>query len=255
MDIFFAPPEFCFINERRILLDEDESRHAVDVLRKKVGDEIICTNGRGSRFYCTIEEIRKHSLSASIVQIEEEPENTTKVSIAMSTLRVPDRFEFFLEKVTELGVTEIIPMLLERSVSRPKESKQQGKHERWERLIISAGKQSRRFHFPRLHPLTTLSQAIEMSQLADHRLFFDENHEGTSLLPQSFTNQHTFFIIGGEGGFSVEERSQILNSGFAPISLGKEILRAETAGIFAASLAKASELMSLHNPEIHRRHD
>lgn len=238
MELFYAPPARINLDSNSLTLSDQEFLHATKVLRHKVGDVIHCIDGLGARYDATIEAIESDFLVASIFSKEIESPPKTRVSVAISLTKTSDRFENFLEKATELGVSEILPMISERTVSRPDERKREGKNERWERIILAACKQSQRYRLPILHPIQRFADIMKR----DDELKLIPYELSTKQGLPSMLRESVLFVIGPEGGFTVEEVIIAKTSGFKEISFGKTILRVDTAGIFALSLVRAEEL-------------
>jgi len=241
MELFFAPKSQINFDSNTLTLSEQEFLHATKVLRHKVGDLIHCIDGIGTRYDAVIETIDKHSLSAKITGTETQELPKTRVSIAISLTKTSDRFENFLEKSVELGISEILPMMTQRTVSRPSTHKREGKNERWEKIILSACKQSQRYHLPTLHPIQRFADVMKRT---DELKLIPYEFSTKQGLP-SMINQRMLFLIGPEGGFTPEEVIIAKTHGFKEISFGKTILRVDTAGIFALSLVRAEELRSV----------
>jgi 16S rRNA (uracil1498-N3)-methyltransferase len=238
MELFFAPQRQINSASNTLTLLEQEFLHATKVLRHKVGDMIHCIDGLGTRYDAVIETIEKNSLSAKIIETHVQDLPKTPVSIAISLTKTADRFEHFLEKSTELGISEILPMVTQRTVSRPNLHKREGKNERWEKIILSACKQSQRYHCPTLHPIQRFADVLKRTD--DLKLIPYEFSTKQGL--PSMIAKRVLFLIGPEGGFTPEEVVIAKTHGFKEISFGKTILRVDTAGIFALSLVRSEEL-------------
>jgi 16S rRNA (uracil1498-N3)-methyltransferase len=240
MELFYTPPETINLANKQILISGQEVHHIAKVLRKKVGDTLYCTDGIGSLFHTVIEEIDQNHLRAQIRDTKFEQEPETRVTVAISLMKAADRFEFFLEKATELGVAEIIPMITERTVSRPSEKQHEAKHERWMKIVHAACKQSQRLRFPSLQKITPYKKVLERDD--DLKLIpYELSAEHPNL---SFKGKRVLFVIGGEGGFSEKEVLAAKNTGFREMTIGGTILRAETAGIFVVSMVRAEALLT-----------
>lgn len=236
MDLFYAPPEA--ISGNMLTLVGEEKHHAVTVLRKKPGETLYCIDGEGTCYTSRIIEISKTALKAQIEAKEYEPEPRTHITIAISLTKTSDRFENFLEKATELGVSEIIPMLTARTVSRPREDQYQSKLERWRKIVLAAAKQSQRYRLPKVHPITPFNEVLKRPDEL-RVLPYEFSRKKIAL---SFVGKRVLFVIGSEGGFTPEEVEAALQAGFEEISLGRTILRVDTAGIFVAAMVRAEEL-------------
>jgi len=232
MELFYTAAEQVDINARILEIDGDEFHHMVRVLRKKAGDEILVTDGCGFRYEVTITDVGKKALRGAILShIHCEPP-ATEVTVAISLLKAPQRFDFFLEKATELGVSTIIPMITPRTISQPSSEKVQGKLSRWKTITLSAARQSKRLYLPALCAPLPFSKVLAL-QGYDVKLM---PYEGSTLPPMAHcAGKKVLFLIGGEGGFSAAEVHSAEAAGFSPLSFGNTILRAETAGIFAVA--------------------
>lgn len=215
------------INENIASLIDDECVHCTKVLRKKIDDEVFVTDGQGILYSGIISQISKKEVAISIVnEIENQPKPHTK-SIAIAPTKNIDRFEWFLEKATEIGVTDIYPFLSSRS------ERKVIKPERLEKIIISAMKQSKNFYKPTLHPISPIRQL-----LGDN--FSDQSKFIAHCMDPKFALQHRYksgsnaiVLIGPEGDFTEEEVDIAKKNDWEEISLGRSRLRTETAGIIA----------------------
>ena len=235
MELFYTSPENITLDAARLVIDGDEFHHLGRVLRKKKGDLILVTDGNGSRCEVRIVDIGKKSLEGEILDhsVVERPD--TGVTVALSLLKAPQRFELFLEKATELGVSAIIPMITARTVSQPTSERVQGRLSRWRTIVLSAARQSKRYYLPNLlEPLSfrqvTAIEGYDLKVIP---------YEGSDEAPEvQCAGKNTLFMIGGEGGFTEKEVVDAREAGFREISFGKTILRAETAGIFAVAFVR-----------------
>ncbi len=239
MELFYTSPENITLDAARLVIDGDEFHHLGRVLRKKKGDLILVTDGNGSRCEVRIVDIGKKSLEGEILDhsVVERPD--TGVTVALSLLKAPQRFELFLEKATELGVSAIIPMITARTVSQPTSERVQGRLSRWRTIVLSAARQSKRYYLPNLlEPLSfrqvTAIEGYDLKVIP---------YEGSDEAPEvQCAGKNTLFMIGGEGGFTEKEVVDAREAGFREISFGKTILRAETAGIFAVAFVRTQLL-------------
>lgn len=227
MQLFYHPE--LTINTKQFAFDKTESRHIVRVLRKKEGDTVFITNGLGQLFTSVITLTHNKKCLGTITNIEskKKPWNYY-LHIAIAPTKLIDRFEWFLEKATEIGIDEITPILCEHSERKVVKS------ERMEKIIQSAAKQSLKFHFPKLNEPLKFSQFINSE--FDGQLFIAHCEETDKKLLKSELKQHlkTTLLIGPEGDFSTKEIQQSLEHKFIPVSLGESRLRTETAGVIAA---------------------
>ncbi len=239
MELFYTSGENIDLCSQKLVVDGDEFHHLVRVLRKKEGDQIQVTDGNGLRCGVRIVDIFKTSLSGEILTLGRIERPKTEVTVAISLLKAPQRFELFLEKATELGVSSIIPMITARTISQPSGEKVQGKLNRWRTIMLSAARQSKRYYLPQLHEPLSFKKVLEL-QGYDLRLI---PYEGSEVPPKvKCAGKKTLFLIGGEGGFATGEVQAAEVAAFAPISFGKTILRAETAGLFAVAYVRSQLL-------------
>jgi 16S rRNA (uracil1498-N3)-methyltransferase len=210
-------------NENAEIIGE-EARHIVKVMRNKKGDEIFITNGSGSIFKTSIEKIDGDKIKLKLFQ-EYEYENRFKnIHFCLPKLKNPDRLEFALEKCTELGITKFLIFSSERTI------KKGNKTERWEKILLSAMKQSLRSFLPDLKT-TSLK---EISMLEGKKILFTQESVKRfdfNLIPG---NTNYYFIFGPEGDFTKEEFNLFVESEL--FNLGENRLRSETAIIKCASL-------------------
>ena len=239
MELFYTSPENITLDAARLVIDGDEFHHLARVLRKKTGDLILVTDGNGSRCEVRIVDIGKKSLEGEILDHSVVERPNTGVTVAISLLKAPQRFELFLEKATELGVSTIIPMITARTVSQPTSERVQGRLKRWRTIVLSAARQSKRYYLPQLGEPLSFRQVIAL-QGYDLKVI---PYEGSDEAPKvDCAGKNTLFMIGGEGGFTEKEVEDAREAGFREISFGKTILRAETAGIFAVAFVRTQLL-------------
>lgn len=216
------------INEL-VPLPEEESRHICKVLRLTEGDNILLVNGEGFEYEAEISVAHAKKCVVCITNskfIEKDPYH---IHIAIAPTKNIDRFEWFLEKSTELGIHEITPLLCENN------ERKIIKLDRSAKILIAAMKQSKRAYLPKLNELTTFDDFITLHPNAFIAHCYAE--EKNTLSP-SKAQKDTPVIIGPEGDFSEKEVKIALAKGYVPITLGKTRLRTETAGLYACSLLK-----------------
>ena len=219
-----------------VVLDEETSKHIVQVLRMKPGALLQLTNGHGHVFKAEITRDHKKSCEVRILQSFLHPPAIRKTAIAISLLKNASRFEWFLEKATELGVSEIIPLICERTV------KQHFRFDRMKSICISAMLQSQQSWLPALWEpvpfLTALSSADYDRKFIAHCI-----DDGEKNLPGFASQTESCIIfIGPEGDFSENEIESATAHHFIPASLGSTRLRSETAGLAAAVLLKLDNM-------------
>lgn len=214
-----------------ISLNEETSRHVVNVLRMKAGEQLHLTNGKGNLVTAEIVNNYKKHCEVIIKKVSMLPTSDRQVTIAISLLKNASRFEWFLEKATEIGVTAIIPLLCERT------ERQHFRKDRMEGLLISAMLQSRQSWLPELRePMKFNSYINEPYQ--DSNLFIAHcaEEDKRPLHVQIRASPHSHILIGPEGDFTRKEIEQALERKFIPVSLGNTRLRSETAAIAAVTL-------------------
>lgn len=210
-------------------LSDDIRHHAVTVLRMAEGEQLMITNGKGLSATATIQVAGKKKLSVQLHDFIEHPSIDRKLILGISLLKNAARFEWMLEKVTEIGITEIFPLRCERT------EKQHYKKERFEQIIISACLQSQQFHFPLLHEPIHFHELLQ--QQLPQQKFVAHCMEGEKTMLSSSTTD-AVLLIGPEGDFTAQEIEQAVALQFIPVSLGNTRLRTETAGVVGAVLMR-----------------
>lgn len=241
-DRFYIPPTDW--DTSALSLADDEAKHCTQVMRHREGDEIIVFNGIGDVARARIASIKKNVVTLECIRVEHIEQPTVRITLAPALIKA-DRWEWLLEKATELWVTEIQPLVTERCVVKLSAEDAARKHEKWQRLIIEACKQSRRAWVPVLHPVRRLRDWCDMSAKTNLSLVASLGDHAMPIkaaIKQSSKPTTARLIIGPEGDFSPEELQHILAEGFTPITLGSLTLRAETASI--AALAILNDLLS-----------
>ena len=226
--------------QKVIVLDEDTSRHIVQVLRMKTGDQLNLTDGKGNLITATIaDDHKKHCSVIADSTINQLPiaigTATRNIAIAISLLKNTSRFEWFLEKATEIGVTEIIPLICERT------AKEKFRFGRMQGICISAMLQSQQCWLPVLHEPVSFKKVIDQSH-QDQKFIAhcmdDAKRNLSDLVNESLSSQ--IILIGPEGDFTIEEVDMAIEHHFDAVSLGDTRLRSETAGVVAAALLQHS---------------
>jgi 16S rRNA (uracil1498-N3)-methyltransferase len=229
-----------FVNEVRrgeAELTGEEAEHLTRVLRAEAGQQFeICD---GARLYLgEIVEARKRSVRFRIVEELEAVEPAVRIVLMMSLIKF-ERFEWMIEKATELGVAAIVPVKADRS-EKGLELAARKRLERWRRIARAAAQQSRRANLPEIHAPVALREAP--IDLAQSRFYLEETPGCPLLLkavleaPERRAGAAVAILIGPEGGWTDRERSQLIAANWTPVSLGAQILRAETAAVAAAAV-------------------
>jgi 16S rRNA (uracil1498-N3)-methyltransferase len=219
-------------SSKTIVLDEDVSRHVVQVLRMKEGEKLNLTDGQGSLIEAAIGAAHKKHCTVEIITTSNQQSATRKVTIAISLLKNTSRFEWFLEKATEIGVYEIIPLVCERT------EKQKFRFDRMKSICVSAMLQSQQTWLPALNePMQFSNQTIQQfnhqQKFIAHCIDSDKQQLNDQTIKPS-----AIILIGPEGDFTKEEVELALKNNFIPVSLGETRLRTETAGVVAVALLK-----------------
>lgn len=224
MHIFYTPD----ITGNTYTLDETESKHCVRVLRLEKGDEITLVDGRGGLYQAILDDPNPKRCAVKVVHSElNHGQRAFTVQVAIAPTKNIERIEWFLEKATEIGINRVTPLLCHHS------ERKEIKHDRLEKVMISAMKQSLKAYLPQLDELTKFSNFIK--QPFDGLKFIahcDEQHR--ELLKNVVKPGANYLIlVGPEGDFSPEEIRMAVDAGFSPVSLGESRLRTETAGVVA----------------------
>lgn len=231
MRFFFVPD----LSASLITLDEDTSKHITGVLRMKVGDSLLLTDGKGGKATATIEDDHRKRCTVRVQESRFEQPVTPRITIAISLVKNAARFEWFLEKATEIGVTEIIPLICART------EKEKFRLDRLQNIITSALLQSQQCWMPQLQEPVLLDKV-----LLDNR---DANKYIAHCLPEQKTqlaampvSPSAIILVGPEGDFTTEEVEAAISQGFQPVALGNTRLRTETAGMVAATILRVGSL-------------
>jgi 16S rRNA (uracil1498-N3)-methyltransferase len=218
------------ISGKSILLDETESRH-LKVMRLGLNDTIHVTDGEGNLYESRITHIGRGQATAEILKsTKPQPEKDCSLHIAISPTKNIDRFEWFLEKATEIGVSEISPLICHRS-ERVKINT-----ERLQRILVSAIKQSLRTIIPRLNSPVSFNEFIKRNITGQGCIASCMQSDIKELQYVYTTGSDLVVLIGPEGDFTGEEIAKALEVGFKAVSLGESRLRTETAGVYISAL-------------------
>jgi 16S rRNA (uracil1498-N3)-methyltransferase len=230
---FYAPPSS--IRGSQVVLPDDEAHHAARALRKEAGDEIVVVDGEGGWYRVRLHHVQRQQVVGHVVNTRSEVgEPSVHVTIGMALLKTRSRFETFVEKAVELGVRQIVPL---RTARTERESL---RADRLRNVMIAAMKQCGRSRLPALAAPQSPVDALD-----DTTTWFicHETVDPTTslwrILPETPTAQRLGLLVGPEGGFTEDEVDRLRADGGTPISLGARRLRAETAGIVAATTALA----------------
>jgi 16S rRNA (uracil1498-N3)-methyltransferase len=238
------------IQSSTLLLYGDEHHHLSRVARIKPGEEAWLFDEQGTNYLAKVEEIKKDMTRLSILQILDKNKPKIKITLAQALLK-SKKMDIIIQKSTELAVTNIIPVVTARTIVKVKE-KIRKKIERWKKIALEAAKQSQRSFLPSILPPMSIEKLIERRR-EEKKLLLSENrgrylrdilieNSGSELKMQEPASS-VLILVGPEGGWTDEEEKYILNHGYEAVSLGGQILRAETAAL--CSLALISHFWNL----------
>lgn len=234
MTRFFISPEE--LQSKQILLTGENANHA-KVLRLKAGEEVLACDGCGNECVCVVVQIGAKDVELEVRQrMESQSEAAVRVSVYVAFPKA-DKLEHVIQKATELGAYEIIAFPSSRCVSRPDEKSLGKKVERWQKIAASAAEQSGRGRIPRVLTLPSYAAALERAAQAEKAILFYENEQSTTLrMALEEGEAKTFSLLTGpEGGLDMKEVEQAEKAGLRICTLGKRILRCETAPLCALS--------------------
>lgn len=227
MQLFYVPN----ISGAEVILDETESKHAVRVLRLQNGNQVEIIDGAGGFYKAQIADANPKKCRLNIVESQKEfGKKDFHLHIALAPTKNIDRFEWFLEKATEIGISEITPLITshsERKVVNP---------ERLEKILVSAMKQSLKAYLPKLNEVTAFKELVVSNKTKNKYIAYCDDIQKTHLKNIVAEGQDILILIGPEGDFSHEEIKLAIENGFSVVSLGNSRLRTETAGIVACHI-------------------
>lgn len=230
---FFVEPSQ--IQDKRIVITGNDVNHIKNVLRMKIGEEIAVSNGiDGKEYRCGIEELGEDQIVCTLRFIKEDGVELSSQIYLFQGLPKADKMELIIQKAVELGVHEVIPMATKRCVVKLDEKKAVSKINRWQGIAEAAAKQSKRGVIPQVHSVMNMKEAVAYAGEMEVRLIPYELAEDMAhtkqLIEQVKPGQKVAIFIGPEGGFEEAEVQMALEAGIEPITLGRRILRTETAG-------------------------
>ena len=225
MQLFYLPN--LDENSKKATFSREESRHLFKVLRKKINDTILITNGKNIFFNGKISSISKNNCEVDILNFEIKDKLEYSLHVVISPLKSNERFEWFLEKASEIGISEITPIICERS------ERKFLNENRLKKVLVSAMKQSLKSHLPKLNPVVTLKKFYK-NDFKEELFIAHCNDTNKDLLLNTLKpKSNSIILIGPEGDFTNNEVNQAIDLKFKPISLGESRFRAETAAIIA----------------------
>ncbi|MEC4005139.1 16S rRNA (uracil(1498)-N(3))-methyltransferase [Flavobacterium sp. SUN052] len=209
------------------VFDKEESKHIIKVLRKKESDILFVTNGLGFLFKTEIKLASDSKCTVSILSFQQQEAAKFHLHLAVAPTKMNERYEWFLEKATEIGIQEITPIICDHS------ERKVIKTDRFQKIIESAMKQSLHYFIPKLNEPITYKEFIKKEFIGQKFIAHCEELDKKSLKNELVSSQNCTILIGPEGDFSVKEIQTALDNKFIPVSLGNTRLRTETAAIVA----------------------
>ncbi len=236
---FFVEPGQ--IGQDRVVITGEDVNHIKNVLRMRTGEEIAVRNGSDDREYlCRIRELKENEIICEPAGIREGGSELPSRVYLFQGLPKADKMELIIQKAVELGVYEIIPVVCRRTVVKLDEKKEKTKLQRWQNIAEAAAKQSKRGIIPRVRGTMSFQEAIACSRCAEVRLIpyeLAEDMDQTRKIIEGLKpSQDVAVFIGPEGGFDEKEVERAVEEGVRPITLGRRILRTETAGMTVLSI-------------------
>ena len=229
------------VTEDIITITGSDVNHIKNVLRMKIGESILICDCNGKDYHCTIQSMDGQTVEAKVHSVTEtKTELATKIYLFQG-LPKKDKMELIVQKAVELGVTEVIPVMMKRTIVKLEDKKKEAKKiERWQSIATSAAKQSNRGVIPTVSEVVSYKQALERAKEMDLVLLPYENEEGMKAAREAIQSakgkQSVAIFIGPEGGYEESEIEQAREMGMIPVTLGNRILRTETAGLAMLSI-------------------
>ena len=225
MQLFYNPSINQGVNS--FVFDKEESKHIIKVLRKKEGDILYVTNGLGFLFETEISLASDSKCTVKVNSFEQQDRPKFHLHLAVAPTKMNERYEWFLEKATEIGIQEITPIICEHS------ERKVIKTERFHKIIESAMKQSLHYYLPKLNEPVLFKDFVKKNFVGQKFIAHCEETDKKSLKSELQTNADVTMLIGPEGDFSTKEIQLAIENKFVPTSLGQTRLRTETAAVVA----------------------
>jgi len=222
-----------------ITFDKEQANHITKVLRMNEGDRLIATLGDGTDMECVLASVGK--ICQAEIQREYKNENETKHELALfQSVIKNDKMDFVIQKATELGIKRIVPVITRRTVVKTEDEKRESnKVERWQRIALEACKQCERGCVPKIENIMSFEEAIKEFEAYPQRIVAYEEENTKSITAAVRQNTDTAYFIGPEGGICENEMEMLKAVGAESVSLGKRILRAETASVACGAVILA----------------
>ena len=240
MQRFFVEPYQIDEETNHIHINGTDVNHIANVLRMKTGEELWISDGGKKEYRCTIESVSQDEVLLHIIYAQEPNYELPSRLYLFQGLPKADKMELIIQKAVELGAYEVIPVETKRCVVKLDGKKAAKKVDRWQQIAESAAKQSKRMLIPNVHQVLTFKEALKYAESMDIRLIPYELARGMletkEILSAIQPGQSVGIFIGPEGGFEEKEVETAISEGVKPITLGRRILRTETAGLAILSV-------------------
>lgn len=234
------------IFNQEVVFDQEQVHHLVHVMRYETGRQVYVVDPTQKKYLVTLTIEEKQVKGQVVHEIMQSSELPCRVVIAQSIIK-GDRFDYFLQKAAEFGVSDIVPLITKRTVVKVMDEKKDKKQQRWQKIVIEAAEQARRSSYPLVHDTMSLDELLRQFDAVDYKLVAYEEANEHSVLKDVVTSlkagQSLLLVVGCEGGLEQQEVSKLEAHGYRTCALGPRILRAESAGIYA--LAAISYEMEL----------
>lgn len=233
---FFVEPYQINENDKSVIIMGGDVNHIKNVLRMRVGEELSVSNGAdGKEYRCSIASLEEERIVCELRFVKEEGVELPVKVILFQGLPKADKMELIIQKAVELGIYEIVPVAAKRCVVKLDDKKAKNKIARWQGIAEAAAKQSKRGVIPKVADVMSFSEAVKRASEMDKKLIPYEHAEGMERTRELLENwkpgQQIAVFIGPEGGFEETEITLAMENGIEPITLGRRILRTETAGL------------------------
>lgn len=234
---------FYCLNENiidgNVYFDREESKHISRVLRLQEGEKIIVSTGDGMDRYCTLTKTGEEAVAQVYETLKNENEPQSKIILFQSVIK-NEKMDLLIQKVTELGITKIVPVITERTVVKIEDSKKEiKKQERWQKIALEACKQCGRSRVPEVLPAQSFKNALDLFEKCEQKIVAYEEEKTVGIVNAIKKSKSIGYFIGAEGGITEEEHKMLKEKGAISVSLGKRILRAETAAIITGGIILA----------------
>jgi len=237
---FFVEPHQININDKSVVITGSDVNHIKNVLRMKPGEEIAVSNGEdGMEYHCRIQTLEEEQVICELCEVKEDSAELPAKIYLFQGLPKADKMEIIIQKAVELGVYQVIPVATKRCVVKLDDKKAKSKIARWQGIAEAAAKQSKRGIIPQIGEVMSFKNALKEAAKMDAGIIPYELAEGMDRTKEIVENlqqgQSIAVFIGPEGGFEESEIQEALTLGIEPVTLGRRILRTETAGMTVLS--------------------